>query len=107
VRLSHAVLKPVVSYADLDSMIVEYLDAYGRWQPLENATAVRVAPGMYEITLNELSPTWHVSMGLFDDAKMRVNGLETKRVVGTRRVRDKVVLLATARERTPPPSHRA
>ena len=88
-------------------MIVEYLDAYGTWQPLENATAVRVAPGMYEITLNELSHTWHVSRDLFDGAKMRVNGLETKKVVGTRRVRDQVVLLATARERTPPPNRRA
>jgi hypothetical protein len=100
-------LKRVVSYADLGNMIVEYLDAYGKWQPLENATAVRVAPGTYEITLNELSPTWHVSKDLFDDAKIRVNGLETKRVIGTRRVRDKVVLLATAREQTPPPGHGA
>ena len=97
----------MTTYADLYGMIVEYLDAYGRWQPLENATAVRVAPGMYEITLNALSPTWHVTMDLFDGAKMRVNGLETKRVVGTRRVRDQVVLLATARERTPSPGHRA
>ena len=88
-------------------MIVEYLDAYGTWQPLENATAVRVAPGKYEITLNQLSATWHVSTGLFDGAKMRVNGLETKKVVGTRRVRDKVLLLATAREQTPPPGHGA
>jgi hypothetical protein len=88
-------------------MTVEYLDAYGKWQPLENATAVRVAPGTYEVTLNELSPTWHVSRELFDGAKIRVNGLETNRVIGTRRERDKVVLLATAREQTPPPGRRA
>ena len=88
-------------------MTVEFLDGYGLWQLLENATAVRVAPGVYEITINQLSPTWKVSRELFDGAAMRVNGLETKRVIGTRRERDKVFLLATAREQTPPPTRPA
>jgi hypothetical protein len=85
-------------------MKVEFLDGYGLWQPLENATAVRVAPGTYEVTISELSPTWQVSRDTFDGAAIRVNGRETKKVVGTRRDRDKLVLIATAREPTPTPS---
>ena len=100
-------LKRIVSYDDVAVMKVEYLDASGKWQPLENATAVQVAPGTFEITLNELPPTWHGSKDLFDGAKIRVNRLETKRIIGTRREHDQVVLLATAREQTPPPWRRA
>jgi hypothetical protein len=85
-------------------MKVEFLDGYGLWQPLENASAVRVAPGEYEVTISQLSPAWQVSRDLFDGAKIRVNGRETKTVVGTRRDRDRLILLATARERTPAPN---
>jgi hypothetical protein len=84
-------------------MTVEYMDAYGQWQHLDNATAARVAPGTYEVTLGELPPTWHVRLNLFDGSQLRVNGLETKRVIGIRKERDKVILLATARV-SPPPS---
>jgi len=80
------------------------MDAYGRWQLLENATAARVAPGTYEVTIRELSPTWQVRMNLFDGSLLRVNGLETKRVIGIRKEPDKVILLATARVSPPPMS---
>jgi hypothetical protein len=79
-------------------MKVEYLDAYAKWQPLENATAVQVAPGVFEITIAELSPRWEVSKDLFDGSLLRVNGLETNEVVGTRRERDKIVLIAKAQQ---------
>jgi hypothetical protein len=85
-------------------MKVEFLDGYGMWQPIENATAAKIAPSTYEVTITRLGPTWQVSRDLFDGAKIRVNGRETKTVVGTRRERDKLVLLATARERTPAPN---
>ncbi|HEY5372972.1 MAG TPA: hypothetical protein VIK01_04765 [Polyangiaceae bacterium] len=79
-------------------MNVEYLDAYAKWQPLENATAVQLEPGVYEVTIAELSPTWKVSKDLFDGSLLRVNGLETNEVVGTRRDRDKIVLMARAQQ---------
>lgn len=79
-------------------MNVEYLDAYAKWQPLENATAVQLEPGVYEVTIAELSPTWKVSTNLFDGSLLRVNGLETNEVVGTRRDRDKIVLMARAQQ---------
>jgi hypothetical protein len=53
-------------------MNVEYLDAYAKWQPLENATAVQVEPGVYEITIADLSPTWKVSKDRFDGSLLRV-----------------------------------
>jgi hypothetical protein len=65
-------------------MNVEYLDAYAKWQPLENATAVQLEPGVYEVTIAELSPTWKVSKDLFDGSLLRVNGVETNQVVGMR-----------------------
>ncbi len=77
-------------------MNVEYLDAYAKWQPLENATAVQLEPGVYEITIAELSPSWKVSKDLFDGSLLRVNGLETNEVVGTRREQDKILLMARA-----------
>jgi hypothetical protein len=79
-------------------MNVEYLDAYAKWQPLENATAVQLEPGVYEVTIAELSPTWKVSKDLFDGSLLRVNGLETNEVIGTRRDRDKIVLMARAQQ---------
>jgi hypothetical protein len=47
------------------------------------------------------------SRDLCDGSLLRVSGLDTKNVVGMHRDRDKLVLLATARERTPPPSSAA
>ncbi len=79
-------------------MKVEYLDAYANWQPLENATAVKVAPGVYEVTISKLSPLWKVSKDLFDGSLLRVNGLETNEVVGTCRETDKIVLTAKAQQ---------
>ncbi|HWZ91342.1 MAG TPA: hypothetical protein VNW92_20915 [Polyangiaceae bacterium] len=75
--------------------------------PLENATATGVGPGAYEITISRLSPIWHVSGDLFDGALLRVDGFEIDNVVDMPSNRDKLVLLATAHERTPPPSRAA
>ena len=77
-------------------MHVEYLDAYAKWQPLENATVVKVEDGVYEVTISKLPPMWKVSKDLFDGSLLRVNGLETNEVVGTRREADKIVLTAKA-----------
>jgi hypothetical protein len=79
-------------------MNVEYLNAYAKWQPLENATAVQLEPGVYEVTIAELSPMWKVSTDLFDGSLLRVNGVETNQVVGMRRERDNIVLMARAQQ---------
>jgi len=79
-------------------MNVDYLDAYAKWQPLENATAVQLEPGAYEVTIANRSPTWKVSKDLFDGSLLRVNGVETNQVVGMRRERDKIVLMARAQQ---------
>lgn len=85
------------------SMTVEYLDARGQWQPLEDATAVRLEPGVYEVTISRLSPTWRVQTDTFDGTLLRVNGLETREVVGTRTEGDRIYLRAIAREQSRPP----
>ena len=74
---------------------VELMDGAGSWQLLENASATRIQSGVYEITLSEVSCTWQVRVDLFDGALLRVDGRETKKVVGTRRERSFVVLRAT------------
>jgi hypothetical protein len=77
------------------------MDAAGCWQLLENASATRVRSGVYEITLSEVSPTWPVHVDLFDGALLRVDGRETKEVVGTRRERSFLVLQATTEPSRP------
>jgi hypothetical protein len=71
------------------------MDGNGRWQPLEDASAIRVQSGVYEVTLGRLSPTWHVQKDLFDGMVLRVDGRVTREVVGARREQDRVVLKAT------------
>jgi hypothetical protein len=44
--------------ATFAAMRVEFLDAYGRWQPLSNARAARLGPRVYEVIIAELSPIW-------------------------------------------------
>jgi hypothetical protein len=78
-------------------MKVEYLDPFGRWQPLENATTSRVEPGLYEITITQLSPAWRVRMNLLDGSLLRVGGAETSKVVRTRTEPEKIIVTATAR----------
>ena len=78
-------------------MRVEYLDTYGRWQMLENAIAARVKPGLYEITIAQLSPTRRARAELSDGSLLRVDGTESSRIVGTRTEPDKVIVTATSR----------
>jgi hypothetical protein len=80
--------------ADLRAMEVEFLDAYGRWQQLSNATAERAGPGAYEVTIVELSPAWGMRAEMFDGALLRVDGRETSTVVGTRTEADRIFLRA-------------
>ena len=86
--------------AVLRGVTVEYLDADGRWRPLEDASAVRLEPGVYEVTLSRLSPTCRVRADTFDGTVLRVDGLETREVIGTRIEGDRIYLRATARERS-------
>lgn len=77
------------------------MDAAGRWQLLENASASRVRSGVYELTLSEVSPTWPGHVDLFDGALLRVDGRETTEVVGTRRERGFLILQATTEPSQP------
>lgn len=77
------------------------MDAAGRWQLLENASATRIRSGVYEITLSEVSFMWPVPVDLFNGALLRVDGRETKEVVGTRRERSLVILQATTEPSRP------
>ncbi len=77
------------------------MDGNGQWQPLENASAIRVQSGVYEVTLTRLSPTWHVPKDLFDGTVLRVDGRITREVVGARREQDRVVLKATTEPSRP------
>ncbi|HWZ90388.1 MAG TPA: hypothetical protein VNW92_16105 [Polyangiaceae bacterium] len=80
---------------------VEFLDGEGQWQPLENASAVRVQSGVYEVTLSEMSYMWQVPKDLFEGTLLRVDGRETNEVVGIRRERSLVVLKATTKPSRP------
>jgi len=82
-------------------MIVEYLDERGRWRTLENATAVRVKAGVCEITVSELSPTWKPRAELLAGSVLRVDGVETNRVIGMRVEEGKLIVTATARVTVP------
>ena len=77
------------------------MDGAGRWQLLENASASRVRPGLYEITLSEVSPTWPVRVDLYDGALLRVDGSETNVVTGIRREGSVLVLQATTEPSRP------
>ncbi|HEY3746177.1 MAG TPA: hypothetical protein VGL17_08055 [Gemmatimonadaceae bacterium] len=77
------------------------MDAAGRWHLLENASAARIRSGEYEITLSDVPHTWPVSVGLFDGALLRVDGRETKEVVGTRRERNVLILEAKTQSSRP------
>jgi hypothetical protein len=92
-----ATLNGRASHAELGSVRVEYLDAYGRWQMLENAIAARVKPGLYEITIAQLSATQRARAELSDGSLLRLDGVESSRIVGTRTEPDKVILTATSR----------
>lgn len=70
------------------------MDAHGRWQLLNNANAVFIRPGVYEVTIRALSPTWGVKADMFEGAVLRVDGVETKTIVATRTEPDKVVIKA-------------
>jgi hypothetical protein len=82
---------------------VEYLDARGQWQTLENATAARVKPGLCEITISELLPTWRARAELLAGSVLRVDGVETNRVIGRRTEEGKVIVTATTRVTVPEP----
>jgi hypothetical protein len=75
-------------------MRVEFMDAYGRWQLLNNANAVLVRPGVYEVTIQDLSSTWGMKADMFEGAVLRVDGTETKTIVATSTEPDKVVIKA-------------
>ena len=96
-----ATLKVQTSHADLRRMRVEYLDARGQWRPLENATAARVKPGLCEITITESSPAWRARAELLDGSLLRVDGVETNRIIARRTEEDKIIVTATARVSVP------
>jgi hypothetical protein len=76
-------------------LLIEFLDNDSQWRPFDNATAVCVEAGVYEITISELSHLWRVQVDLFDGTLLRIDGRETKSVAGVRRERDRIVLRAT------------
>jgi hypothetical protein len=80
---------------------VEFMDAAGQWHLLENAYATRIRSGEYEITLSDVPYMWPVPIDLFDGASLRVDGRETKEVVGTRRERDVLILQAKTQPSRP------
>jgi hypothetical protein len=83
------------------SVRVEFMDAARRWHLLENASATRIRPGEYEITLSDVPYAWPVSVDLFDGALLRVDGRETKELVGTRRERNVLILEAKTQSSRP------
>ncbi len=89
------------TYAVLGGVRVEYLDARGQWRTLENATAARVKPGLCEITISEPSLTRQARAELLAGSVLRVDGVETNRVIGRRTEDDKVIVTATARLTVP------
>jgi hypothetical protein len=82
-------------------MRVEYLDAHGRWRPLENATAARLKPGLCEIAITESSPAWRARSELLDGSLLRVDGIETNRIIARRVEEDKIIVTATTRVSVP------
>lgn len=80
---------------------MKYLDECGRWRTHENATAVSVKPGVCEITISELSPSWKAQAELLAASVLRVDGVETNRVIGARAEEGKVIATATARVTVP------